>query len=313
MSIEIRDDPDKGGGKLSPPAVEIVGPKGAPVVVVLGGISASRHVTATAENPRAGWWDSFVGHDKTIDTNRFRVLSMDYQVVGRKGQPLTTYDQAFALIAALDTLGIESVRAIIGASYGGMVALAFGALASQRVEQLVIIGAAHESTALSTALRILQRRVVDLGVRTGQARAAVAIARGLAMTTYSTPQDFSDRFPADDSNPLITRGLIEDFLASSGEGFAQSCSPERYLAISESLDLHHVKPEDISVPTTLIAVEEDTLVPIGQLRELAKRFGGRCHLVELSSRYGHDTFLLDPDLLAPHVHRSLSTLALKVS
>ena len=297
----------------SVPTFELVGPDTAPVVVVLGGISASRHVTSTPENPRRGWWESFVGCNKTIDTNRFRVLSIDYLAVGREGQPPTTFDQALALTAALDASGISHVRAIVGASYGGMVALAFGALAPERVGHLVVIGAAHESTALSTALRLLQRRVVELGLKTGRAHEAVVIARGLAMTTYSTAEDFSDRFDSEHQEALVRRRVVGDFLESSGEIFARSCTPERFLAISQSLDLHRVKPEDIQLPTTLIAVEEDALVPVSQVRELAIRLGAQCRLVELRSRYGHDTFLHAPELLAPFVSRSLSPLTLEDS
>jgi homoserine O-acetyltransferase len=104
-------------------------------------------------------------------------------------------------------------------------------------------------------------------------------------------------------------GEIDEFLRSSGETFATSCSPERFLSLSQSLDLHEVKPEDIRVSTTLIAVLEDTLVPVQQARELAARIGNHCRLVEISSRHGHDTFLNAPALLAPFVARSLQPQA----
>jgi homoserine O-acetyltransferase len=130
------------------------------------------------------------------------------------------------------------------------------------------------------------------------------------MTTYSSAEDFSHRFGADDQEPCVTRRLIAESLASSGESFAQACTPERFLAILQSLDLHYVRPEDIRVPTTLIAVEEDTLVPVSQVRELAIRLGARCRLVELHSRHGHDTFLNAPELLAAPVARALSPITL---
>lgn len=281
---------------------ELVGPTDAPVVAVLGGISASRHVTSTPTNPQPGWWEGFVGPDKAIDTNHFRVLSIDYRSTGRTDRPLTTYDQALALKSALDAAGIDTLRAIVGASYGGMVALTFGAIAPQRVERLVVIGAAHESAPIATALRILQRRVVELGLRTGRGYEALVIARGLAMTTYTSAEEFSNRFEIDADD---ARDDIANFLTQSGKRFADRCTPERFLALSESLDRHSVKPEEILVPTTLIAVEEDALVPIAQVRELAARTAAPCELFELQSQYGHDTFLHAPALIAPFVARSL--------
>ncbi len=291
-------------------AFETVGPADGPAVVVLGGISASRHVTATEIDPRHGWWEAFVGPAKVIDTNRFRVVGMDYLSVGRRNRPLSTRDQALALAAAIDRASIPSVRAIVGASYGGMVALAFGATAPERVEHLVVIGAAHESAPLATALRILQRRIVELGIATGRSREALVIARGLAMTSYASVEEFSDRFGGLNAREAPGRcDAIDAFLADSGETFAAGCTPERFLALSQSLDLHHVNPEEVRVPTTLIAVEQDALVPIAQIRELAKRISGPSRVIEISSRHGHDTFLNYPALLAPFVASCLETQA----
>ena len=56
---------------------EIAGVAGGPVVAVLGGISATRHVTSSTSDQRRGWWDDVVGEDRAIDTRRFRVLSSD--------------------------------------------------------------------------------------------------------------------------------------------------------------------------------------------------------------------------------------------
>lgn len=289
---------------------ETVGPADAPAVVVLGGISASRHVTATESDPRDGWWQTFVGPAKVIDTNSFRVLGIDYLSVGRRNRPLSTHDQALALVAALDRASIQKVRAIVGASYGGMVALAFGAIAPERVEHLVVIGAAHESAPLATALRILQRRIVELGIATGKSREALVIARGLAMTSYASVEEFSNRFGVLEYGDASGRcDAIDTYLADSGETFAARCTPERFLALSQSLDLHKVKPEDIQVPTTLIAVEQDTLVPIAQIRELATRIAALSRVIEISSLHGHDTFLNDSALLAPFVASCLETQA----
>jgi homoserine O-acetyltransferase len=291
-------------------AFETVGPADAPAVVVLGGISASRHVTATESDPRRGWWEDFVGPEKVVDTNRFRVVGVDYLSAGGRNRLLSTHDQALALASALDRAAIPKVRAIVGASYGGMVALAFGAIAPQRVEHLVVIGAAHESAPLATALRILQRRIVELGIATGRSRDALVIARGLAMTSYGSADEFSDRFGGSGDGATSDKyEEINAFLTGSGETFATGCSPERFLALSQSLDLHKVSPEDVRVPATLIAVLEDSLVPLAQMRELAARIGAPCSLVEISSRHGHDTFLNAPALLAPFVARSLEPRA----
>lgn len=298
---------------VSPPSFEITGPAHAPVVAVLGGISSSRHVTSTGDDPSRGWWEGVARAGGLIDTRRYRVISIDYVTESPHGGPVRTSDQADALAGALDAAGVGRLHAVIGASYGGMVALAFGAAYPDRAGHLVVISAAHASDPAATALRVLQRRVVELGVATGRAAQAVAIARGIATTAYGTPADFRARFTGEESRDGAACRKIEEHLLAAGERFARSCSPARFLALSRSLDLHFVRPEDVRVPTTLVSVSEDQLVPPAQARELAERFGAPCLLVEVESIHGHDTFLADPALLAPAFATALSTSSGPVS
>ena len=270
---------------------EIVGPEGAPVVAVLGGISADSHVTSSEDDSAAGWWEAVVGAGKGIDTQRFRVLSIDYAV-----RPvISTRDQADALALALDFAGVDRLHALVGASYGGMVALAFGVSHAARTGRLVVIGAGHEADPMATALRVLQRRVIELGKSVDRARDGVVLARALAMTTYGTPAEFASRFspaPHDAAHDQVFP--VEEYLLRAGERFANDCSAERYLALSLSLDLHRIRPEDVRVPTTLITAPDDRIVPRSQMLDLARRLGASCEVVELRSHYGHDAFLREP-------------------
>src|SRR5690606_28162458 len=59
-------------------AYRVHGAADAPVILVLGGISAGRHVTSCADDPAPGWWERTVGDGRAIDTARFRVLTLDY-------------------------------------------------------------------------------------------------------------------------------------------------------------------------------------------------------------------------------------------
>lgn len=284
---------------------EIVGPRGAPVIAVLGGISASRHVTSSLSDPSRGWWEDVVGAGRPIDTRHFQVIGIDY--VTRSGDgPVTTIDQAEALATALDDAGIRNLHAVVGASYGGMVALAFGVRFPTRAKRLIVISAAHESDPIATALRHLQRRVVELGSAVGRERDGLAIARGIAMTSYLTPRHFEERvagFDRSDSSAVEDR--IGAYLKTRGEQFAEQWTPERYNALSLSLDLHKIRPEDVIVPTTVIAITGDRLVPVEQSRELACRLGGLSQLIELDSSFGHDAFLGDSARIAPLINELL--------
>lgn len=294
------------------PNYELNGPRNAPVVVVLGGISATRHVASSAWDPYPGWWEDVVGPEKAIDTTRYRVLSFDWIDGGRgpDGRPrrrLTTHDQADALDEVLDVVGVPRVHSIVGASYGGMVALAFAERYGQRVERLLTIGAAHESTPLTTGLRAVQRRIVELGIDTGQAERAMTLARALAMTTYRTENEFRRRF---DTAPEVQPNgdvvfAVERYLLSNGERFAARVSPERFLALSLSTDLHTVDPAAVRVPTTLVIEEGDALVPEAQVRALAAQLAAPNDIVVMPTHIGHDAFLAEPDKIGPIIRNAL--------
>lgn len=277
-----------------------LGNPGLPAVVVLGGISSGRGVATPDPTGDPGWWQAMVGPGRAVDLRRHCVIGLDFLGgAGASTQPLgpgfpvvTTEDQARALAAVLDHLRLPRVAGVIGSSYGGMVALSFAALFPDRVDRLVVISAAHRSHPMATALRTLQRRTVRLGLDSGHADEGMAIARGLAMTTYRTAGEFAMRFQGP---PLATPGgvrfPVESYLEHHGVAFSRRFSPWSFLCLSESIDRHDVDPARIDTPTTLVAVESDTLVPAWQMREFAAGLGGRATLREIQSIYGHDAFL----------------------
>jgi homoserine O-acetyltransferase len=299
--LDTRADTSAGTRASSLPRYTLVGRTGAPIVVVLGGISATRHVVFGSSPAAPGWWAKIAGEGRAIDLDRFRVLGLDFMdggrdATGRPRRQVTTHDQAVFLARVLRSIGAERAHAIVGSSYGGMVALAFAERFPGMLERLVAISAPHEPHPMSTALRTLQRRIVEFGLDTGRAADAMAIARGLAMTTYRTAGEFADRFStlpmpgARRGEPLFE---VDAYLRDRGLRFAGTMRPERFLALSLSSDLHRVDPSRITAPTTLVAAEGDAIVPREQLVALASRLGGARHLVELPTRVGHDAFLVE--------------------
>jgi homoserine O-acetyltransferase len=275
-----------------PTQYEVVGPAAAPLIVVLGGISATRHATT--------WWSDIAGDARAIDTRRYRVLGVDFIDGGRRsdGRPrrtVTTHDQADAIAGVLDRIGVERVHAFVGASYGGMVGLAFAERYPARLERLLAISAPHEPHPMSTALRGLQRRIVKLGLETGRTRSALAIARGLAMTTYRSTREFGERFNVlpETVHDNDAEFPVESYLAHHGEKFADTWAAERFLALSLSGDLHRVDPSRISTPTVIVAAENDAIVPGEQLEALARSIAAPTRLIPLPSRHGHDAFLTE--------------------
>jgi homoserine O-acetyltransferase len=288
-------------------AWRIAGPAGTPVVAALGGISAHRRVYST-EARETGWWHEVAGPGQAFPADRLRVLSFDYlggsgETTGpRDGQDfpsISSYDQAELLRRLLDHLGIRALRAIVGASYGGMVALAFGERHPDRVEQLVVVSASDRTHPMSTAWRSVQRRMVRFAIDCGRPKDGLQLARALAMSTYRSPEEFAARFSG--APRAAERGFVfpvEDYLMARGADYATRYQPDGFLCLSESIDLHRVDAGRIFVPVTAVAVREDQLVPVADMRAMVARLP-HAKLQEISSLYGHDAFLKEADALRP--------------
>ncbi len=285
----------------------LTGSPSAPVVLALGGISAHRHIFSTQfDKTNEGWWSEVVGPGRAIPCEKFRILSFDYlggsgETSGPKhGQPfpsVSTYDQAEILRRVLDHLQIAVLDTIVGASYGGMVALAFAERFPGRVARLVVISAADRTSPMSTAWRSVQRRLVRFGIEAGRPQQGLELARALAMATYRSTEEFATRFsraPQQRDGRFVFP--VEEYLMARGEDYARRYQPDSFLTLSESIDLHHVEAAQVAVPVTAIAVLEDQLVPVADMRTMCTRLP-KARLYEISSVYGHDAFLKEGEAL----------------
>jgi homoserine O-acetyltransferase len=305
------------GGSLEGVRVawRVTGNPDGPLVAALGGISAGRAV-ADIGTRQKGWWCEVIGSAKALDTQRYQVLGLDFlggsgATTGpRAGQTnfpsISSYDQAEILRRVLDHLHAGPLAAIIGASYGGMVALAFAERYPQLVKHAIAISAADRSHPMATAWRSVQRAMVHYAAKSGDAPEGLRLARALAMATYRSPEEFAARF---NGAPSRIEGRfqfpVEAYLLARGDAYAATYVPEAFVCLSESIDLHVVDAGRIRVPVTLVGILEDQLIPISDLRSLRARLGGEASLVELSSLYGHDAFLKEAAALEPVFARAL--------
>jgi len=281
----------------------VYGDPDGPVIVVMGGISATRFVCDGGKRGR-GWWSRLVREGGAIDLNRFKVIGYDFAPnEGGAACPetITTTDQARRLKALLDSQNITQVAAMIGSSYGGMCALAFARDYPDMLGQLCVIGAAHRPYPIGVGWRGIQRRVVRLGLEAGKPEAGLKLARELAMTTYRTPEEFADRFDLKKAGTDPISFDICSYLGSRGDVFAANMDPQRFLALSESIDLHRIEPEAIRTPTLLMTAISDQLAPLPDMRELRDRLAGPSELYTFTSLYGHDAFLKEYDAMDPRL------------
>lgn len=292
-------------------AYECLGPATAPAVLVLGGISAGRHLTASRRYPEPGWWPGQVGPGRALDPTRLRLIGIDW--LGADGgldAPIDSADQADALAAVLDELGVRRLRLLVGASYGAMVGLSFAARHGERLRHLLAISGGHRAHPYASALRSVQRAIIRLAADPAQRPAALAVARQLAMLGYRTPAEIAGRFPHGAS---VAEGDVtvaaQAWLHGHGQRHARRTCATAALRLSESIDLHDVDPATIRTPATVVAVPQDAVVPVADLCDLVERLAGPAQLRLLPSPFGHDAFLKEHEAIAAAIAHALAAAA----
>ena len=281
---------------------ELLGAAGLPVVLVAGGISAHRHVVASETFPENGWANALAQAGRALDPAHRRLLAIDYLGAdGKLDVPLETADQADAIVHLLDALQIEQLHAFVGYSYGALVGLQLAARHPARLNKLVAVSDAHRAHPYAAAWRALQRKAVALGQLQCADAQGLSLARQFAMLSYRTPEEFGERF---DTVPEVINGRVrcaaEDYLDAAGAQYVARTPVNAYLRLSESIDLHRVDPAQVAVPTVVVAVEGDRLVPLADSVALVEGLNtqgsrARGQLRVLRSPYGHDAFLKETD------------------
>ncbi|MCH9690750.1 MAG: alpha/beta fold hydrolase [Gammaproteobacteria bacterium] len=286
-------------------AMRMCGRPSAPVVIVLGGISANRVPVISTLTEGQGWWQAVLGHQGVDILSHYQVLSIDWlggsgdtsgppqwQVQGMESPSIDTSDQAVLLAEVLDQLQVKRVEAILGASYGGMVAMHFARLYPSRLRRLLVLGCAHRPEPMAVARRYVQKQILKLA-ENGADKDAVAVARALAITTYRSAAEFRSRF----SGPQ-GRQALESYLEHQSRKFAKRFDRESTLTLVDSIDKHWISPADIKTPLWLLGIDTDELCPPPLIREFAAMVSSTCKLAEIHSLYGHDAFLCEVEQIS---------------
>ena len=315
-------------------------------VLIFTGLSPSAHVASSPGDPSTGWWEDMVGPDKPIDTNRYFVVCVNSlgSCFGSTGpasiNPATRVpyrldfpvlcleDVANAGHAVVESLGIERLHAVVGASMGGMTALAFAMLHPAATASLLSISSAARGLPFAIAVRSLQREMIrsDPAWRDGTyapdapPAQGMRLARKLGMISYRSAVEWAGRFgrerATDDlaGEPFGIDFEVESYLAAHAAKFVGTFDANCYLYLSRAMDLFDVCDHGGSLAAGLarvqaeralvIGVETDILFPLSQQQELAEGLRatvGEVTFRPLASIQGHDSFLVDMDRFRPAI------------
>jgi homoserine O-acetyltransferase len=286
------------------------GPVGAPVVVVLHGLTGSADAVGD-------WWRLVAGPGAPIDTDRVRVIAPNllgscYGSAGPTTDPrfpkVTTRDQAAAVAGLLDTLDISHVALATGVSLGAMVALELAVSHPSRVGYTSVIAAPAAHTAWAIGLNSVQRAALDA---LGGGRAGLALARQIAMLSYRAEPGLEDRFGRTTEGDDEWR--VAGWLAAHGERLVARFDPASYRTLLDAMDSHDIGRgrgggsaalATLGGRVTGIAISTDVLYSPDVVRQWTDAAGG--HFELLVSPHGHDGFLIDQRGIGRLIARDLA-------
>jgi homoserine O-acetyltransferase/O-succinyltransferase len=317
-----------GGTRIDPLVVAYrhdgPGASAAPQVLVV-------HALTGSADAAGDWWEPLIGPGRALDTDRFGVVSANllggrYGTTGptsvdpSTGRPwgpsfpdVSTRDQARAMWALLDALGIDRLALVVGGSLGGMVALEVALERPESVDHVVPIAAPAATGPMAIAWNRIQTTLIDeLGDR------GLELARQLAMTTYRSEVDFEERFgrrlEADE------RPSIVSYLDHQGRKLRDRFDVDTYRVLAGAMDRHDIgagrggsdaalaRLAVADVRVTGVGIEGDLLYGPRQVQSLvdaATRAGVATRYRFISSTKGHDAFLVEWDQLSRILREAL--------
>ena len=296
------------------------------------------------------WWVDLLGPGRPFDPSRYCVLGINVigSCYGSTGPAslnpasglryggdfpvVSIRDMVRAQAMLLDHLGMAKLHAVVGASIGGMQALAWAVEFPERVPRCIVIGAAPLN-AMGLAISHLQRQAIrgDPAWRGGhyyahgeQPVVGLALARAIATITYKSDELFRERYGRkpnrtgeDPTRDHAHRYDVAGYLDHQGEVFVDRFDANSYLVLSRAQDTFELgrdPAEEAKVlgrakaKVLLIGITRDWLFPPEEVRGLAERFqaaGVQAEYAQIVTNHGHDGFLAHPELLGPLLMRAL--------
>ena len=311
------------------------------------------------------WWGDMLGPGLAFDTDKYfvvcsNILGSCYGSTGPAstksltGETRELYGIDFPDISVRDTvrlqlhmlrndLKINSIKCVIGGSFGGMQAVEYAAQAGSIKSEFAVddaegratpfvrsvmpIACGAQHTAWQIAISEVQRQAIYADPKWNDGNpsmddpplAGLSVARQIGMVSYRTPQGYDSKFgrnTRDDSAPYGSKAswMVKSYLEYQGFKFLSRFDPITYVKLTEQMDTHDVGRNrggakmalaGILIPAMVLGIDSDVLYPLHEQEELAELFpSGELNVIK--SDAGHDGFLLEQDQVAAHIIKFLN-------
>ena len=231
---------------------------------------------------------------------------------------ITIEDMVVAQKKLLDHLGIRKLLTLTGGSMGGLLALKWILLYPDTADSAILIATNYRHTAQQIALHEVGRQAImsdrdrhkgDYYGKTIPAR-GLAVARMMGHITYMSEQSMEAKF----GRKLFSKEKVgydfshdfevENYLKYRSDNFVQRFDANSYLFLSKALDYFDLSEgqtlvdifKGVQSKFLVITFSSDWLYPSYQSKEMVRAMKANdidVSFVDLSTTYGHDSFLVE--------------------
>jgi homoserine O-acetyltransferase len=306
-------------------------------ILVCHALSAGAHAAGRyTEDPqeKPGWWDGLIGHGKAIDLDKYFVVCVNFPgspfgttapktLNPETGKPFgsrypwpTIEDMVESQKLVLQHLGIEHLCAIAGGSLGGMQVLMWGAMYPNASDRLICMASGAAVPVHGIAWHILGRKIIEsdqlfLGgdyYDNPEALRGLQVARMLGHMTYLSTHALQKKFGR--RRRSDTRQFeIDSYFEHQGRKFASLYDANSYIRVQAAMDEMDLEEQFGNLQsafarwrgrTLLVSFDTDWLFPPSESERVAaamRSLGVDVVHEQIVSANGHDTFLIDFDLI----------------
>lgn len=297
-----------------------------------------------------GWWENMIGPGKALDTNQLFIICPNYlggcygstgpsSLDPKTGKPwgsrfpsISAADQVNASALLLDSLGIETLHAVVGPSVGGLIALSFATRLAHRVRNVINIAAGFKSTVLNRLILFEQILAIenDRNFNGGDYYEGeppfygLALARMISHKTFVHLDSFENRARQDVIQPddvlswYRVRDQFQSYMLHQGKKFVRRFDANTYLRIidlwsrydamaeadAQSAQQLFAAAKQVGQKWLVFSIDSDFCFYPEEQAELVRHLeanGIEVMHITVHSDKGHDSFLLEPNLYTPHI------------
>jgi homoserine O-acetyltransferase len=247
-------------------------------LLICHALSGSHHAAGFHEgDDKPGWWDSYIGPGKPMDTNRFFVVSLNNigscfgstgptSINPQTGEPwgaqfpaLRARDWVESQRLLMEHFGIQRWAAVVGGSLGGMQAMRWALEHPDKLANSIVIASSMKLSAQNIAFNEIARRAIksDPEFRDGNylqhktaPRRGLALARMIGHVTYLSDELMGQKFGRELRSGDFAQGeaepvefQIESYLNYQGDKFSGDFDANSYILITKMLDYFDLSRE----------------------------------------------------------------------